>query len=365
MENLHLDPNDVSSYPLKFLWYGRLHPGLDPCWTKILVPTNISVAFLYLILALKGINLSHNRDIFFTAECFQTCILVTHSIGKFSNFLFHKNRLLGLVEKKSQFWKLDKFDGLVYDECVSISNFVKKITRFYYFLNFLVLVSFDLQPFTTGYLPTVCYVPTGWFNFLTGLLWYFSWAVLFGLPGTDGFFCSLATSLIIQFKLLGHKFKTNSSEMKKLVDYHNYLLSYSSELNATFRPIFLLQFMISIGSASVSVFIFMQPGDWSNRIKFLLYFLATMVQTAFYCVPLEFVVISAKQIGDFVFESNWYQAKNVKFKKCFILILVRAQKSVGFSAYGLIWINLGTFLVICKTVFSFYTYLNSVNKIAS
>lgn len=141
------------------------------------------------------------------------------------------------MKKKSQFWKVEDFDGKLYSECVLISNFVKKITRYYYFLNMFVLISFDLQPFTTGYLPTVCYVPEGWYNFLTGILWYLSCAVLFGLPGTDGFFCSLATSLIIQFKLLGYKFKTTKfldnqpntklwQDLKKLVDYHNYLLKY-------------------------------------------------------------------------------------------------------------------------------------------
>jgi hypothetical protein len=31
-------------------------------------------------------------------------------------------------------------------------------------------------------------------------------------------------------------------------------------------------------------------GNWTNRIKFLLYFVAEMMETAFYCVPLEFVV---------------------------------------------------------------------------
>jgi hypothetical protein len=160
------------------------------------------------------------------------------------------------------------------------------IIRYYFWLVLCGCLFFDVQPFTTGTLPSRCYVPEGCFTSLTVVLWYLSYVAGTCIPVTDGIFCSLGVSLIVQFKLLSQKFKNMNfvknkmktkmrNELKQLVDYHNFLLrytlnqvslcysnnifSYCEELNTTFRGVFLIQFLISIASASISVFIFMQP----------------------------------------------------------------------------------------------------------
>ncbi|CAH1373721.1 unnamed protein product, partial [Tenebrio molitor] len=369
-----LDPDDISIDSLKVLWYGGFHPVLNPVWTSFLLFVNVSLWSLLLVLALIGVLTSYKTDLFFTAECLQTCILTVHVIGKFSVLHFRKNTILNLLNKKSQFWKIGEFDGQVYIDSSKVSHFIKKMIRYYYCLIFSVCLFFDLQPFSTGRLPTVCYVPQGWFKFLTVAIWYLSYTVGLNVAGTDGLFCSLGISLIVQFKLLSHKFKTVKffenecetklwSELKNLVDYHNFLLSYCKELNRAFRDVFFVQFFISIASASVSVFIFMQPGNWTNRIKFLLYFVAEMMETAFYCVPLEFVVNAAHEVGKAVYESEWYKTRTIGVRKCLTVVLARTQKAMIFSGYGLIDINLRTYLQICKTVFTFYTYLNSAKKL--
>lgn len=97
---------------------------------------------------------------------------------------------------------------------------------------------FDMQPFTTGSLPSRCYVPEGWFTGLIVLFWYVSCLSTTSMPMADGLFFSFAVSLIVQFKLLRHKFKNmkllkNQSEvkvwneLKQLVDHHNFLLRYT------------------------------------------------------------------------------------------------------------------------------------------
>ena len=191
-----------------------------------------------------------------------------------------------MLQQKSRFWKITDSDNQSLRE-KSLKNFklVKRITRCYFIFSVFTATSFDLQPFTTGYLPTVCYVPEGWFNYLTVVLWYLSYVTLISLVGTACLFCSLVSSLIDQFQLLAHKFRDlcNNNfeniwkEMEDFVTHHNFLIrckvsanpilwstifnvfSYCKKLNATFSSIFLLDFLISIASASVSVFIFMQP----------------------------------------------------------------------------------------------------------
>jgi hypothetical protein len=158
-------------------------------------------------------------------------------IGKFSLLHCRKNTILNLVTQKSRFWKIGEFDGQVYADSSKLSHFIKKMICYYYCLIFSVCLFFDLQPFSTGRLPTICYVPRGWFKFLTVAIWYLSYTVGLNVIGTDGLFCSLGISLIVQFKLLSHKFKTVNffenecetklwNELKNIVDYHNFLLRY-------------------------------------------------------------------------------------------------------------------------------------------
>ncbi|XP_068909741.1 odorant receptor 47a-like [Tenebrio molitor] len=232
-----------------------------------------------------------------------------HTIGKLLFLNIHKNELEKLLKQKSKFWKIKDFGGEIHKKCTNISDTGKTVIRYYYCLVASGCIFFDIQPFSTGALPTACYVPQGYFTALT------------------------------------------------------VVLCYCNELNATFRGVFLIQFVISIASASVSVFIFMQPGAWTNRIKCVIYFLFQIIDSAFYCVPLEFAVNAASQVGDAIYKSKWYEIDVVELKKCLSLVLIRTQKAVIFSGYGIIWINLKTFVSICKTIFSFYTYLNSATKI--
>nr|XP_015837901.1 PREDICTED: odorant receptor 45a-like [Tribolium castaneum] len=323
---MSLEPDDISADSLKILWYTGLHPALSSRLINIYIYANLFLCSVLTILAIIGIVLSYTNNIFFVAECLVTIILMVHNI-----------------------------------------------IRFYYALSFCGGVFFDLQPFTSGLMPSGCYVPEGWSNILMGVMWYITFPVVFVVTGTDALFCSLSTSLIIQFKLLNHKFKTlkltNKSQtqlwndLKELVDYHNFLLSYCEELDATFSGVFLLQFIISIAPASVSIFIFMQPGAWANRMKFITYFLAVITETTFYCLPLDIVVNTASQVSDAIYESKWYEVDVLHFKKCLTLVIARAQKSVRFTGFGMVYINLRTFLIIWKTVFTFYTYLNSAKKI--
>ncbi|KAJ3665158.1 hypothetical protein Zmor_000670 [Zophobas morio] len=374
--NTLTDPDDISIDPSKVLWYIRLHPAVNPLWSGIISAINVAFCCLFITLAIKGVLFSYQEDIFFTAECLQTCSLMIHTIVKISVLFTHRTTFLQLLQEKSNFWKIQDFSGEIHDECSTIATTVKKMFRCYYFLNFVVCLCFDLQPFLTGYLPSGCYVPAGSYTYLMVFLWYLSCVVVLGVGGTDTCFCSIATSLVIQFKLLNHELKnikpsenefdtTPRNKVKRLTQYHVFLLSYCEKLNTMFRGVFLIQFLSAIASGALSVFIFMQPGAWVNRFKFLLYFLDTTIESAFYCVPLEFVINAANQIGDSVYESEWCEINDVHLKKSLRLLIAKSQKMMVFSAYGLIWINLRTFLVICKTVFSFYTYLNSARSISA
>jgi hypothetical protein len=88
-----------------------------------------------------------------------------------------------------------------------------------------------------------------------------------------------------------------------------------------------------------------------------------ITQMGFYCLPVELIVNSvsiynnlrfakpvglfqANKISDLMFESQWYESSVNELKRSLTLVLSRAQKSIVFSGYGLVWINLRTFLMV-------------------
>jgi hypothetical protein len=159
------------------------------------------------------------------------------TIVKLLFFQIHKDALERLLKQKLKFWKINDFDGTIQEKCTKITYFGKMIIRCAYFSVLPGTFFFDMQPFTTGSLPSRCYVPEGWFTGLIVLFWYVSCLSTTSMPMADGLFFSFAVSLIVQFKLLRHKFKNmkllkNQSEvkvwneLKQLVDHHNFLLRY-------------------------------------------------------------------------------------------------------------------------------------------
>ncbi|KAH0811783.1 hypothetical protein GEV33_011007 [Tenebrio molitor] len=369
------DMDDILSDPLRVLWLCRYHPALSPWWTTVMTPINALLCCLIVVLAIKGILVSYNDDLFFTAECLQTCIVMVHIIVKPIIMHVHKHTTRELLEQVSKFWKISTIDKELFTECHLILKVGKLIVRYYFYMAFIGALLFMVQPFTTHQVPAVCYTPDGWFIYLTAIIWYLTCILIFLTMGADGFFCTLATALTVQFKLLGHRFKVLKmrpgpkneqqmwDEIKELVDYHNFLISFCGKLNKMYSGVFLIQFLVSIASASVAVFILIQPSPWANQMKCLFYFMADVMETAFYCFPAEMVVNAASQVGNAVCESRWYESSLIELRKCLCLVLARTQKGILFSGNGLVWINLRTFLLVYKTGFSFYTYLNSVKKI--
>jgi hypothetical protein len=152
---------------------------------------------------------------------------------KFVYIHLTKKAWLALLQQKSKFWNIKDFDEEIFRDCSKVFTLTRQILRYYFIQTMVGSVLFDVQPFMTGELPTGCYVPHGWFAFLTVILWYLACVVIIAFMGMDGLFCSFAISLMVQFRLLGHKFRnlaTNQSieelskELRELVDYHNFLI---------------------------------------------------------------------------------------------------------------------------------------------
>ncbi|KAJ3665156.1 hypothetical protein Zmor_000668 [Zophobas morio] len=311
-----VDGDDLIAIPLKILWYARLHPLLNSWRSTLHNTTNLILFSLFLALAIIGIINSYKENIYFTAECLETSLLAIQTIGKILTLYVHKEILLQLVIQRSTFWKPIAFAKQVQQECSVIRKRVKKILRCYYILGFVSPITYDLQPILAGTLPLTFYRPPVSFKYLVVMIWYLSFFTTATFIGTDSLFYSLVASLCLQFKLLKYKLKENvaSSEesdnkfwkkVKEVVDHHVFLLSYCQKLNTAFQSVFLMQFLLLVANGAVAMFIFMEPGILSNRIKCFAHFVRTLCDAAFYCVSVEFLTDSVCSIK--------YQGKLVQF----------------------------------------------------
>lgn len=136
------------------------------------------------------------------------------------------------MELRLKFWSVEEFETDIRKEC---ENDFKKATFFTkLFLNYgiFVIIIYLLQPILIKQLPLVLYIPPSCSYFLFIIFFFITPGAMAALGGADTLFYATAVSVSIQLKLLAHKFedfginvKNNQSEkLKKLVDYHNFLI---------------------------------------------------------------------------------------------------------------------------------------------
>ncbi|RZC36365.1 7tm 6 domain containing protein, partial [Asbolus verrucosus] len=359
-----LDKRDICFYPLKLFWYIGYHPKGNYWFRRSCLCIGIfSFAFLF-CMAIKGVLVSYTSDLFFMVECLQSCILCLHTVGKHVVLHTHGSTITTLVEARSKFWKIDHRER--------VFEFGRRVVGNFLIFGVVVCVGFVLQPFTTGNLPTVSYVPEGYF---ATFAFFYGWVIFFACAidfGADAFFCSVCVPVLVQFKLLADRFRSLewssgtrevNKQMKKYIEHHDFLLKYCGEINRLFSGMFLLYFVISIAAACMQIFIFMQDEiEVFNRIKCLMYFMAHVIQSVIYCTNAELISEAASAVGDAIYDSKWYDANMVHFRNSLAFIIARAQRKVTFSGYGLVWINLSTSVLIFKTAMSFCTYLQSIQE---
>lgn len=161
-------------------------------------------------------------------------------LGKYPTLFLKKPALQNLLNRRSHFWQLKYFDKNLQNECEEILVTTTKFVRYFIIVTFLVIMNFFLQPILTGDLPVRVYVPHGWFHYINLMYWYLIPVIIGSIYGSDLIFCSICVPLIIQFKLLAHKFENIKlekmgerkfrKELKKMVDHQNFLIELRREI---------------------------------------------------------------------------------------------------------------------------------------
>ncbi|RZC34110.1 7tm 6 domain containing protein, partial [Asbolus verrucosus] len=348
----------LTFYPLKWIWFGGLHPDYNSRLATLHFCFNFSYFGLILVLAVIEILVSFQSNVYDAIESILTIFLYLHIMGKYAVLHFHKSTLACLLTKRSKFWKIRDFDDAVREDCRNITKTALTFIKAYLTYSCLVASSFLVQPFITGQLPVLLYVPKNWYFFLACSFWYLTPSIVASIWGVDTTFYAVSTPVIVQFKLLASRFERlnfgSSSteemsvkvkkELKELVDYHNFLLWYSQEINRMFSGIFLVQFLVAIAISCMQLFIASQGQfELGNKIKCLSYFIMQIVETGIYCFTTEAISENSENIGNAVYQSSWYETAGNTAKRDILPIINRAQKRIVFRGFGLVWINMETF----------------------
>ncbi|XP_015836251.1 putative odorant receptor 85d isoform X1 [Tribolium castaneum] len=364
--------NDPSYYSLKLLKVCGLHPNSNNKLLNVYFVVNYSCFLAILTLAIIGISKTYDSNVFEAIENLQTVFLYIHVsnrffftldcffqlLGKYPTLFFKKKTLKELLERQKQFWPIDNVEPKLAKKFDQILTNTTKFIRYFIIVTFLVIMNFFLQPILTGDLPVRVYVPSGWFHYINSVYWYLIPVIIGSIYGSDLIFCSLCVPVIIQFQLLAHKFeKFKPQQLKKLVDYHNFLIKYCNDLNKYIEPIFLNQVIVATAIICMQLFIVSQKEFLlPNKLKCLGYCFGEVIETAIYCFNAEMISDAAEKVGIAVYNSQWYKVP----RKSVVLVIAKTQKKVVFNGLGLVAINLKTFTQIFKTALSFYSYLNTM-----
>lgn len=169
------------------------------------------------------------------------------------------------MEDKLDFWNPNEYTDEIATSCARLLKKTKKFIRWFYVSSASACILFYIQPFTNGQLPTAAYIPKGYLYHITAIFIVTSLSMLFPTLACEAIFLSSAIDLIVQFKMLGYKFKNFSISYKhkkkeicnfdKLVSYHCFLLKCCKHLNSMYNAMLLIQLLITIAASSTTIFI--------------------------------------------------------------------------------------------------------------
>nr|XP_015836249.1 PREDICTED: odorant receptor 85b-like isoform X1 [Tribolium castaneum] len=361
-------PETLSFYPELMLKSAGLHPYTKLKIVKFFYHHYLNLFFFIflLFLAILEVGVSVKCDIYRAIEALSSVLFMTLTLFRYVVNYRNKPSLAWLLEKRSNFWLLEHFEGQIRTDCAKIMHTSSNFIRNYKNYAIVLAAVFYVQPFIFHELQMKIYVPEGWFYYLYLVYWYMTPPLFVSVYGVTSMFCAICIPVTIQFKLLAHRiqnldFKSEKfqRDLKHLVDYHNFLIDYCTRINRYSNGVLLFEFFITISVCCILIFIAANDYPFVDKIKYAGFIVSQFLDTAIFCYNCELISDASENVGKAAYDSLWYESES-KIRRSLILIIVRAQKKVTFSGYGLVRINMMTFTQVFKATLSFTSYLNTV-----
>nr|XP_012230269.1 PREDICTED: odorant receptor 49b-like [Linepithema humile] len=252
------------------------------------------------------------------------------------------------------------------NEIKILSKFDKHIEtntwRFVYLVivtfSFIVLTSLSLN-FRKRKLTYRAWLP---FNYSSTTMFYLTYShQLLSLfaggflnVGCDTLICGLLVHISCQIEILAYRLREIMSSKNILPDcvrQHYNIFKLAFIINATFRLIISIQFMISMLIVCFSLYQLTKTTVKAKFIELTLYMICMLTQIFLYCWYGNEVKLKSRQLVDDIFEMEWLSLDKSK-KKSLMIIMKRAIVPIQITSAYIIPINLDSFMGVC--IISFY-----------
>ncbi|XP_023309848.1 uncharacterized protein LOC111691374 [Anoplophora glabripennis] len=182
---------------------------------------------------------------------------------------------------------------------------------------------------------------------------------------------------VVQFRLLNlkiealncedveneHDFDRNVRGLKSMIQYQQYLMRYVKDLNELLYVPLALMMITSVFLMCLNMYtLTTSEGTMVDSGRVMLTSFALVVEFLIvYGLSAQLLMDESEATADMIyFECEWYLPNLRPLRKYFLIMMTRSQKDVCIRAGNYHMINNRTILVIMRTAYSFYTFLQKV-----
>nr|XP_012228782.1 PREDICTED: odorant receptor 94a-like [Linepithema humile] len=180
----------------------------------------------------------------------------------------------------------------------------------------------------------------------------------------DTLICGLLVHISCQIEILAYRLREIMSSKNILPDcvrQHYNIFKLAFIINATFRLIISIQFMISMLIVCFSLYQLTKTTVKAKFIELTLYMMCMLTQIFLYCWYGNEVKLKSRQLVDDIFEMEWLSLDKSK-KKSLMIIMKRAIVPIQITSAYIIPINLDSFMGLLKTSYSTYNLLQKMRE---
>ncbi|KAG5311449.1 OR2 protein, partial [Acromyrmex insinuator] len=150
---------------------------------------------------------------------------------------------------------------------------------------------------------------------------------------------------------------TNISELKKCIQEHQNLLKYAEEVTILIRPIALSTVSLSTIALIIVGLILLTDQPLSMKIQCVGIMFSGLSVVFMYTWPAEHLIHISDEIGQAIFDTEWYQ-QSIALRKTLHIVMLRAQKPIIISVPCVMpALSLKYYASYLSTIFSYFTTL--------
>ncbi|XP_058802833.1 uncharacterized protein LOC131670873 [Phymastichus coffea] len=153
--------------------------------------------------------------------------------------------------------------------------------------------------------------------------------------------------------------RTERAVMKQSVEHHLVVFKLADDINATFGPVFTVQFCLSSVVLCISIYKLTAGGSHGSEIFMPLYLASMVVELFIYCYFGNELTLKSKSLSSVLFGIDW-TLLSLGFRKNLTIMILRSSKPVKIATDNLVRLSLESF--VKAAVIKSYSYLFNRDK---